>query len=409
MNLSGELKRLLSSEFVSALEIISQKADDFGVRVFIIGGVVRDLLLGKNIYDVDLVVEGNAIEFCKFIEAENCCNIERLSPDFGTAKITLKQFKNLSLDFASTRTEKYPKKGHLPVVDKIGCTLLEDIKRRDFSVNALALSINKNDFGKLIDYTDGVKDIEKKELKILHDNSFIDDPTRIIRGLRFAYKLDFKLEDKTQILQKEYLQHFNNNDICYERIKQVVKLAFGLNSAELYNEFINSKIYKLITAAPFLKDGFCIKKAIEKNKKLIPNENIWLVYLSCCINLEDTEKLNLNSKELSIFKELNRLQHNKVEINSNYDIYNQFNNVPMESIVAYLAITQDNSAQIYIDNLMNITPAINGNDLIELGFERGRIIGQVIEKIKEEKINGNIKNKEDEFLLAKKIMSEFYN
>ena len=65
MNLSGELKRLLSSEFVSALEIISQKADDFGVQVFIIGGVVRDLLLGKNIYDVDLVVEGNAIEFCR--------------------------------------------------------------------------------------------------------------------------------------------------------------------------------------------------------------------------------------------------------------------------------------------------------------------------------------------------------
>ena len=407
MNLALELNKCLSQNFVSALTIISDCAEDFCTKVFIVGGVVRDLLLKKDIYDIDIVVEGNAIEFCKYMQSRGMCTVTRISDEFGTAKVQFKQISDLSLDFASTRIESYPRAGHLPIVNKIGCLLEEDIIRRDFTVNALALSVNKLNFGELIDFTGGVEDIQKKELKILHDKSFIDDPTRIIRGLRFAHKLGFKLETQTKSFQQEYLSNFINNDICYERIKQVVKLAFTLNSAELYNEFISANVYKLLCNTPIHKDGYSVRNAIEKNIKYIDKENIWLVYLACCVSLQDCLKLNLTSKEMAIVSHLEQLLNNKIPDESNYSVYKFFKNISKEAIVAYLAITKNYLAQKYLDELMNIKIFVNGGDLIQLGYLKGRAIGEALEKILEEKINGKIKTKEDELKLAKKIMFEF--
>lgn len=402
-NLSEKLTTALNKNLSSAVKVISENAEEFGIKAYIVGGAIRDLLLEKPIYDLDFVIEGSAIEFCRFLEEKNLGKISQISEDFGTAKIEIKD-TGLKIDLASTRTETYPKAGHLPVVGKIGCWLKDDILRRDFSVNALAVSINPESFGELIDYTGGLADLNKKQLRILHNNSFIDDPTRIIRGLRFAHKLNFSLESNTEYLQQKYLDEFNNNDICYERIKQVVNLAFGLNSAELYNDFINSKIYKLLTNFPRFKDGNAIHNAVCKNTKFIDPNNVWLIYLACAVPFSEAQKLNLSAKEADVLKNLDKLLSAKNECRTNFEIYEFFENAQNETIIAFSAIKNNIIAEKYLNELKEIKLQINGNDLKNLGFKEGKTIGYALKLILEQKLNSKIFDKKDEIELAKKIL-----
>ena len=206
------------------------KINDNSNKLFYIGGVVRDKLLGLESFDIDITYVGNAIEYCsKFGE------VIQENPDFGTVRVNV---KGKEVDFASTRSEKYPKKGHLPVVDKIGCSLKEDVMRRDFTINALAKSVTT---GEIIDYTGGLEDLKNKKLRVLHDNSFIDDPTRIIRGLKFSVRFGFELEEHTKKLQKEYLSNINY-DMSYKRVKKELIETFNLNSQNAFDKFINEKI-----------------------------------------------------------------------------------------------------------------------------------------------------------------------
>lgn len=404
MNLSNKLENFLDNEFLTVIKQIGKYADLYGVNAYIIGGAVRDLLLDKPIYDVDIVVEGNAIKFCQFLQEKQIGEVIKEAEAFCTVKVRFNNKSHLELDFASTRTESYPLAGHLPVVDKIGCNLKEDIFRRDFRANALALKINKSDFGLLIDYTNGLEDIEKKELKILHDKSFIDDPTRIIRGLRFCHKLGFRFEEQTKCLKDDYLVTFNNNDICYERIKQVIKLAFNLNSLALLKDFVNDNIWKLICDKLPDFDMEKLHNAVIFNKKYISQDNIWLVYFAAFLIFSDVQKFNLSSKEIEIVDALNTLLQSKKELKSNLDIYNFFKDKPVESIIAYEAFDKNNYSQKYLSDLKNIKPIINGQILIKLGFSQGKIIGDVLNKILEQKLNSQLTTLEDEINFAKKFL-----
>ena len=401
MNLSRELRKSLNNDFFSIITLIGINADLYGVNAYIIGGVVRDLILRKPIYDIDIVIEGDAIAFCSFMEERSVGDVSRRAEDFGTAKFKFKEFLDYEIDFASTRTERYPKSGHLPVVDKIACSLKEDILRRDFRVNALAIKINEKAFGELIDYTDGIEDIETKELKILHDESFVDDPTRIIRGLRFVHKLGFSLEEKTKILQQKYLKDFDTEDICYERIKQVIKLAFNLNSSELMVDFIKNDVYKLLCSKPRAFDVSKLNNVILDNLAIISKESIWLIYLASLISFQEAEKLNLTNKEKQIIKSVERLLAQNIDINSNFEVYNLFKNEPLEAVVAYSAFDKNNIVQKYLLILKDIKPILNGNDLINLGVPKGKLIGDILNKILEEKLNGRLNSCEEEVNFVK--------
>ncbi len=405
MNLSEQLKNALNPNFLKIIELSGKNADLYGVNAYIIGGVVRDLLLKEPIYDIDIVIEGNAIDFCNFLQENKICQIIRTAKNFGTTKIKFNTIDDFIIDFASTRTEIYPKAGHLPVIEKIGCSLKEDILRRDFSVNSLAININSSKFGELIDYTGGLEDIEKKELKILHEKSFIDDPTRIIRGLRFCHKLGFKLEKNTQRLQNEYLSKFDNNDICYERIKQVIKLAFNLNSAELFDDFIEKNIYKLLCQKTRQIKGQTLFKIINKNKKYVSNENIWLIYLSAILTPNDLSKFNLSAKETLIIESIDEYLKISPKLCSNFDIYNFFKNKPLEATITCCLFDKKTKAQKFLNELINIKPILTGKDLLSMGFSTGQIIGEILLFIIKEKLDGKLQTKEEEINFAMQFLN----
>ena len=235
-------------------------------NLYYIGGVVRDEFLNVPSIDTDYCFEGNAIEYAR----KNRLNIIKTNPKFGTVRVLSESGE---IDIASTRTETYPQKGHLPKVENIGCSLKEDLKRRDFTINAMA---KRTTDGEIIDYFNGADDIKNKKLRILHKNSFVDDPTRIIRGLKFSVRFRFELSDDTKLLQDEYLNNINY-DMSYHRIRKELIETFNLNSPEAYERFKKQKIYKLLgnnIKSPDIR-GVDIQRAVNS----ISTDYVWLFYI----------------------------------------------------------------------------------------------------------------------------------
>ena len=205
-------------------------------NLYYIGGVVRDEILGTTSFDTDFCYEGNAIEYAE----SKGLNIIKKNPDFGTVRIL---FNDKEIDIASTREEDYPKNGHLPVVKNIGCALSNDLKRRDFTINAMAKNTVTEE---ITDLFGGLDDIKSRKLRILHKKSFIDDPSRILRGLKFSVRFNFELEDETKRLQEEYLNNINY-DMSYHRIKKELYETFNLNIGKAYDIFINDNILESLS------------------------------------------------------------------------------------------------------------------------------------------------------------------
>lgn len=274
-------------------------------NLYYVGGVVRDGILGVPSFDTDYCYQGNAIEFAK----NQGLNIIKENSAFGTVRVL---YEGKEIDIASTRCETYPRKGHLPQVEKIGCPLDEDVKRRDFTINAIA---KRTTDGEIIDFTGGIRDIEAKKLRVLHDKSFIDDPTRIVRGLKFAIRFGFELDEKTKELQEEYLCNINY-DMSYHRLKKELVETFSLNRQEALDKFVAQGIYKLLS--PDYK-SVEIHTNIESLIKENPVNTVWIVYMG----LFNLENLELTRAEKKIIEWAERLKHGD----------SQNNNTPLESIL----------------------------------------------------------------------------
>lgn len=402
--------------------------NDTSNKLFYIGGVVRDELLNKQSIDIDITYVGNAIEYCsKFGE------VIQINPDFGTVRVKIpssphreiadfvpstgsghnvpEELNNVIVDFASTRSETYPKKGHLPVVEKIGCSLKEDVLRRDFTINALAKSITT---GEIVDYVGGLKDLKNKKLRVLHDNSFIDDPTRIIRGLKFAMRFNFELEEHTKKLQDEYLKNINY-DMSYKRIKKELIETFNAPLSNItkeykkqrtFEKFINEKIYKLVTPNDVEIPSINIEELIEKycldmdcHVANAPSndEHIWLIYVGV---LKDLSRLPLTKIEQKI---LDDVPQNI--LNSDFELYKTFENAKIETILLYAILKDPKGAKHYLDNLRNIKISINGKDLQNLGISPSPQYQEIFDEVLKAKLQNPKMTKEDELKIAKSYSS----
>lgn len=351
-------------------------------NLYYIGGVVRDEILGTKNFDVDLTYDGDAIEFAKTIEG---AEILQINEPFGTVKI---KYQNEEIDIASTRYETYPQKGHLPVVEKIGCSLKEDVLRRDFTINAMAKSTLT---GEIIDYVGGLEDIKNKKIRVLHDKSFVDDPTRILRALKFSVRFDFELEEHTAQLQKKYLENINY-DMSYKRLQKELKETFNLNSWFAFEKFVNNKMYKLIAQAEFELPEFDFSKLISRYKP----HNVWIIYIGL---LPDISALPLNKYENKIVESFKNIINNSPK--SDYEIYNNFKNIPLESVIMYSTINPD-AVNKYLEDLQYIKFEITGNDLKNLGIEPSEEYQKFFDFVLRKKIENKAINFSDEINLAKK-------
>ena len=212
-NLANQIGKRLRAELVNFMQVAGEVSQSQGHSLYLVGGVVRDLLLGRANFDLDLVVEGNAIELTRQLIEIKQGEITT-HPRFGTAKL---QWNKWSVDLATARSETYVKPGALPRVKP--SSLSNDLFRRDFTINTMAIHLNPSRYGELIDLYGGRDDLEHKLIRVLHEKSFTDDATRIWRGLRYEQRLNFQLEPNTlQLLKRDIpmLDTISGDRIQYE-------------------------------------------------------------------------------------------------------------------------------------------------------------------------------------------------
>jgi len=225
----GELKATrrrvrLPASLRDVFREVGEIASSMGYKAYVVGGVVRDILLGKDVWDLDFVVEGDALEVAREFAKRKGVETHPF-PEFGTAHL---RTGSLKLEFSTARRETYHRPGAYPKVER--ASIKEDLVRRDFTINAMAISLSPEDFGTLLDFFGGLRDLKDRIVRILHPVSFIEDPVRVLRALRLAGRLGFRLSRSTENLLKRAVSLGLLGEAPRGRILGELKLALREDS-----------------------------------------------------------------------------------------------------------------------------------------------------------------------------------
>lgn len=422
MNISKNLRKKLPKEIFSLLKFIGREADKHGYKAYCVGGFVRDIFLGLRNLDIDIAVEENAINFSQML-AKKLHGTLVVHKKFGTATIYFKD--NLKIDIATARTEKYHHPAVLPTV-KFG-SIKQDLYRRDFTINAMAVSINRKTFGALADFFKGIEDINRKKIRVLHELSFVDDPTRIFRAVRFEQRFDFKIEPYTQKLIKTAVSLDMFEKTQKQRIRQEVVLM--LNEPEPIKALRRmNELHELRFIHPKLKlnkQTLSLFKTIEKililHKNFINKEMIdkWIIYFMALIKQFTFDQTNA-ACERFVFSKKNKAklisakrnaEKTAVFLDRRGDIlpsetYKLLKPLSCELVFFIMALTKTKSAKKRISSFLkrdkNIKLKITGTDLKKLGLAPGPEYKKILDKLLYAKIDGEIKTKKAELVLAKR-------
>ena len=397
------------------LQMTGYIAEELGYRAYLVGGIVRDLILDYENPDYDVVVEGSAIDVASKL-AKSAGGIIDAYERFDTAVVIFSD--GLRVDFATARTEYYEKPGSLPRVKK--ASIKSDLLRRDFTINALAMSLSRRDFGEIIDVVGGLKDLEKGVIRVLHSLSFIEDPTRIIRAIRFESKFGFKMDPATEALAKEAIQRGALLTATKVRLRD-----------EIFDLLREENFLRAIFRAHELKvwqqlfPGF---KLTRKKKSLLTrlNQNppedpelkklASLAVLLCDFPEEDikikSEEYRFKAKETRIIIEIIELiSRGKATFEKVSAIYSYLSRYRIESLIAtrcLLARTSPFRKQLnlYLNKLVKIKPVVSGRDLLEIGFKESPELGKVKQHLFELYLDGKLKTKEEMIAYARQLLSE---
>lgn len=414
----------LPKEILDSIRRARDVASSNQMPAYLVGGFVRDLILGVENLDLDITVEGDGIKF-----AEDFCSKLKVKlirhRRFGTATAILKP--HLKIDFATARREFYPEPALLPVVER--GELKDDLFRRDFTINSMALSVNNKNFGQLIDLFGGRDDLAGGKIRVLHGLSFIDDPTRVLRAIRFEKRYDFSIESKTMkylkesvklgMLEKVEPQRIRDDLVLMlkekkplKEIKRLKELAgFGFIDKSL---FLSKENYQLLASAEKQMDWFA---GVCSKRRQLDN---WLVYFMVMLDslgIDVTRgicrRLALHrgeEKRILAYKGINRkfiLKLRKREIKPS-EIFALFEPLSYEVLILLKAKYKDRSIQKHIQDFFRVYNGthiyISGGDLRDLGVMPGPCYQKIFAKVLKAKLNGSVKTKEDELILVKKSM-----
>lgn len=426
-NLSKKMYSVFPKEIMSLLKQIGGLSNKLGHSAFVVGGLVRDLLLGTKNLDLDIVIEGDAINFGKALSQELSGALV-VHKRFGTCTVVVSD--KLKIDLATARKEVYEAPAALPTVEF--SSLKNDLIRRDFTINAMAVSLNEESFGQLIDFFGGESDLFSGRIKVMHDGSFIDDPTRIFRAVRFEQRFGFAIDPHTEELivnaieeeMFEKVQPQRIRDEIVSILKEVEPVKALERMAELDEfRFIHPKIkldqemkkfYSRIDEACSWYENLGFKKrSIEK----------WLMYLIALFEpLSYKETLILSDK--FVFKRGERLrilsykecQEKAISILSSRKslapsrVYNILG--PLSYEVTLLLMARSNLKLVwtrikdFLERYNRVRIRIRGQTLEGMGLEPGPDFKRILDKVLYKKIDGLLKTKRDELEYAKVLIKK---
>ena len=372
-----------SSEDLKIINEVVDYARKTGVNIYLVGGIVRDILLEKEANDIDFVIEGDAISFAEgLIQYNNNANLIYSKPQSGISQVRI---NNRPIDLVSTKSKSYTINTK-SFVENMGCCIGQDLENRDFTINSLALKADKDQNGNLtfvlIDSNNGVDDLNSKILRIGHKKAFENDPTRIIRGLRFRLKLGFKYDEKTRKLQEQYLKHPPRDQISKARVDTALRKLFSnKNTASIaFRKYIDEGIYRLISTNTNAKSSW--GDYIAQSCELFDIKDFESLYISALDNDKTSDLLALYDKNEQL---------------TNFEIYNKMKKLSKNDLALYWVITQDKNALKYYYELKDIKPLLSGKALMDFGY-KGKQIGKILSLIMEQKLNNGALNTPEEEL-----------
>ncbi len=391
------------------------------MRIYLVGGIVRDLILGRESFDYDIVVEGDAIELCRVLSEESGVSFCR-HHTFGTATV---YYKNYKIDFATARKEFYPHRGALPKVEK--AALVDDLFRRDFTINAMAVSINRDDYGKLIDLYGGYSDLRKGVVRVMHDNSFFDDPTRMLRAVRFEQRFSFKIEKHTFHLLKEASSQGVLKLIDEQRLRDELILILKEKKPLKYIRRIQNLMgFSFIDDSLILKDkDYQLIRRAERavmfyDKTFAGHRplDVWLIYLMALLNRLSFKKILIFCKNFRLRKgEEKRLvsafEHKNI-IKGLYrknikksKLFKLLTPLSFETIVFFYACTTNKYARahlvFFLKHLSCVKLKVSGHDLKRMHLEPHHLYSKALSELKHVKIEKGLYTKKEELQEISKI------
>lgn len=429
-DISALLPRRLPPESVQLLELLGQTGDELGMAVYAVGGFVRDLLLSLPNQDIDITVEGNGIFFAETFGARHGCRV-RPHEAFGTAVLVFPDGRKL--DVASTRLEYYESPGVLPTVER--ASLRHDLHRRDFTINTLALSLNQGRFGRLVDYFGGQKDLQERQIRVLHNLSFVEDPTRTFRAVRFEQRLGFQLDPHTEGLLRSAVRAGLVERVGGKRLLgELIHIFKEQAPAPAMNRM--AQLGLLPSIHPALRFGPDNEQLFAEVARVLawyqllyldqPIEpwGVWFLALTDRLDspryLEVCQRLAIPARLMErLFghrhRALRRLQTMRQAMKReqqvpNSQLYAWLHGVPVELLLYGLARSGHEELRRlvshYLTRLADVRIQLSGTELQELGVLRGPAIRKLKERLLVARLDGEVASRDEELALARQVLED---
>ncbi|MBC8477094.1 MAG: CCA tRNA nucleotidyltransferase [Dehalococcoidia bacterium] len=412
-NLSSRIKEYLPSELTGFLEAVGAIAAYQGYHLYLVGGVVRDLLLDRSNLDLDLVVEGDAV-----VLAQQAASVTQgkltVYRRFGTARL---RWGKWSIDFVRARSETYDRPGALPRVNP--GSLSEDLFRRDFTINAMAINLNPGCYGEVIDIYGGRADLEKRLVRVLHEKSFTDDATRIWRALRYEQRLDFQLEADTRRLLARDIPMLDT--ISSDRVRHELELV--LKEAQPEKVLRRAKELKVLSRLhPALKASHTLSARFQRAREVtIPESQLASVYLALLTYpLTDKEMedfislLRVPGRSAEVVRDSQRLKTKlKLLATANLApsrIYTALQGYAPAALLVSAVATDSPAVSrnigLFYGWLRYVKPSLTGDCLIQMGVAPGPGVREFLERLRAARLDGEIATRQEEREVVTKWLQE---
>ncbi|UTF51525.1 CBS domain-containing protein [Desulfomicrobium sp. ZS1] len=424
-NIRQILLERLPKDIVSLLQLAGQTGQELGVEVYAVGGFVRDMLLGIPNDDIDLVVEGDGIVFAQNLGHKLAARV-RSHLKFRTAVLILPSGQKI--DVATARLEYYEYPAALPIVEL--SSLKMDLYRRDFSINTLAIHLCPPHFGRLVDFFGGQQDLKDGVIRVLHSLSFVEDPTRIIRAIRFEQRFQFKIGSQTERLIKNAVRLNIFQKLSGARIRHELRLL-AEDSAPL-DALIRMRDLGLLQEIhpllhfPQTKEALLeeIEKIITWYKLLFREEapDIWIVYFLGLVSGFDTHQVQALTSRLTFppkrteLVESTRRQLRYVAMQlaqwgknggSLADLYDILSPLSLEGLLYTMAkqrkLEQKKAISHYLTHLQDVDILVTGSDIKEMGLEPGPQFANILRAVKRAVLNAEVRTREEQLKYAKRM------
>ncbi|MBC7229557.1 MAG: CBS domain-containing protein [Actinobacteria bacterium] len=416
------MRRSLPGDVQGLLHTLSRVAEDEGFEAYLVGGVVRDLLLGYPNLDLDVVVEGDGIDFARLLARALKARV-RSHRKFGTAVVILPTGRRI--DVATARTEFYERPAALPTVEM--SSIRQDLYRRDFTINTMAVALSGDRFGELLDYFGGLRDLERRQVRILHNLSFVEDPTRIFRAVRFEQRYGFRLERQTEMLARRAVEMEIVGKLTNARVRDELIDIFSepfplpLRAIERLQD-----LGALRTLHPDLE----VSKGMRERYRLLERHaaaalelageraRAWIPSLAAMLEELPAREAKKWCHQMRFRSEDTRaLMQCLVTVPEVIGALHAVDLRPSEvtrfldplsgEALAYLYVLGGPGTRRYVADYVrkwkDIPLEISGHDLAALGLKPSRRYAEILERVRSEKIDGRVRGREEELALARRL------